>query len=320
VNPSILILSTPDDAHARIVGDALRARGADVATHCLSTFPDRSAFAWSSVDPWPELFPGATRPDVVWLRRPVGARPDLSRIHPEDRAAVQVDCDVVLGWALSELDATTAFVNPWGAHVHASNKLRQLRLACEAGLAVPATIASNDDATIRAFLAAHRRVAFKPVAKTAWTGGGDAHFPIAALVDAGKLPSAALLRQSPAFFQQVIDKVYEVRVNVMDCEVVSVRIDGAHVEGDDIDWHKAGTASLRLSPYTLPDPVAAACVRLVRMLGLRFATIDLCVDGDAGYHFLEVNQMGQFLWLDEMCPEVGITATFCDFLLGAADA
>lgn len=317
--PSILILSDPGDAHARIVGDALRARGAEVATSCMSQFPDRSEFAWSSTEPWPHVFPAASRPDVVWLRRPAGARPDLSVVHRDDHRAVQLDCDVMLDWAFAELDASTAFVNPWGLHVRASNKLRQLRLAREAGLSVPATIASNDDAAIRAFVAAHRRVAFKPVAKTAWTDGGDAHFPIAALVDAARLPSAALLRQTPALFQQVVDKVYEVRVNVMDAAVLCARIDGAHVEGDDIDWHKTGTTSLRVSPYSLPEMVAAACVRLVRLLGLRFATIDLCVDRDGVFHFLEVNQMGQFLWLEEMCPDVGMTAAFCEFLLAAAD-
>lgn len=50
-------------------------------------------------------------------------------------------------------------------------------------------------------------------------------------------------------------------------------------------------------------------------LGLVFGCIDIIVTLNGEYCFLEVNEMGQFLWIERANPEIRILDAFCDFLL-----
>lgn len=53
-------------------------------------------------------------------------------------------------------------------------------------------------------------------------------------------------------------------------------------------------------------------------LGLLFGCIDLMVTPDDDYVFLEVNEMGQFLWIERANPDIRMLDTFCDFLIRSA--
>ena len=49
-------------------------------------------------------------------------------------------------------------------------------------------------------------------------------------------------------------------------------------------------------------------------MGLVMGCIDIVVDKDGTYQFLEVNQQGQFLWIEQLCPEVKLLDAFVRFL------
>jgi hypothetical protein len=68
-------------------------------------------------------------------------------------------------------------------------------------------------------------------------------------------------------------------------------------------------------PAELPAEVDARCRRLLHELGLVFGCIDLILTPSGEHVFLEVNEMGQFLWLDELCPEINTLAPFCQLLI-----
>ncbi|MFM9073679.1 MAG: hypothetical protein ACKOOC_09800, partial [Cyanobium sp.] len=65
----------------------------------------------------------------------------------------------------------------------------------------------------------------------------------------------------------------------------------------------------------LPEQVRSACIGLMHELGLVFGYIDLIVTKDQEYVFLEVNQMGQFLWVEEANPNIPLLDAFCQFLM-----
>ncbi len=49
----------------------------------------------------------------------------------------------------------------------------------------------------------------------------------------------------------------------------------------------------------------------MKRLNLRFGSIDLIVTPDDELVFLEINEQGQFLFLDERCPELGVMQADC---------
>ena len=61
--------------------------------------------------------------------------------------------------------------------------------------------------------------------------------------------------------------------------------------------------------------IKAQCQRMMKELGLLFGCIDLIVTPDGEYYFLEVNEQGQFLWIDDIAPSINMLEQFCAFLI-----
>lgn len=54
---------------------------------------------------------------------------------------------------------------------------------------------------------------------------------------------------------------------------------------------------------------------MMNELGIVFGCFDFIVTDDNQYVFLEVNEMGQFLWIEELLPELKMLDSFCNLLL-----
>jgi len=53
-------------------------------------------------------------------------------------------------------------------------------------------------------------------------------------------------------------------------------------------------------------------------LGICFGAFDLILDPNGDFIFLEVNEAGQFLWIEEICPDFLVLAAFSAFLSGTS--
>jgi hypothetical protein len=78
---------------------------------------------------------------------------------------------------------------------------------------------------------------------------------------------------------------------------------------------RAYNERLSMTALELPEEVAARCREMMRRLGLVFGCFDFIVTPAGDYVFLEVNEMGQFLWLEESLPATPLLQTFCEFLV-----
>jgi hypothetical protein len=86
-------------------------------------------------------------------------------------------------------------------------------------------------------------------------------------------------------------------------------------DGSRTDWRVVAPQALDITRIALPVAVAARCRSFLRRLDLRFGCVDFIVTPDGHYVFLEINQMGQFLWIEEAQPELPLLQMFCDFLV-----
>jgi hypothetical protein len=101
--------------------------------------------------------------DVFWHRR-VGPPTLTSPMAEGDRAVAAREAKIYLDGMLASLSARAFAVNDCHKARVAENKLVQLQVAREVGLAVPDTLISNDPQEIRRFTALHgaQGVIFKP--------------------------------------------------------------------------------------------------------------------------------------------------------------
>jgi glutathione synthase/RimK-type ligase-like ATP-grasp enzyme len=180
------------------------------------------------------------------------------------------------------------------------HKELQLKRAAALGLAIPATLFSNDPDEVRAFHAAcGGRVVTKMQSSFAVWRQGQEHVVFTSEVGATELSSLEGLRLCPMVFQAHIQKRIELRATVVDDQVFCAAVDSQRHDVTRLDWRKDGVGLLRAwTPFTLPADTARALVALVRSFGLRYAAADFIVTPDDALVFLEINAGGEWFWLD----------------------
>jgi hypothetical protein len=316
-----LIATEPRDLHAAEVALALEAQGAEAVCWFGADMPTRLAgsigLAGGGVE-WElrgETGPAARQPfDGVWMRRP--APPVLpAGLHPADRPVAERELREHIA-GLYWLAAADAFwVNPLASRGRAESKAVQLAEAARLGFAVPPTLLSNDPARIREFLAAHRgRTVYKPYFPAGWEGAATTAVLGTSEITAADLPPDDILRATPGIFQRRVEKSHELRVTVFGGFLAAARLDSQAVPEARLD-SRAGGPRLPVQPAELPAAAARRCFELLARLGIVFGCFDFAVTPDGELVFFEVNPAGQFLWVEEACPEIRLLAPFVEFLL-----
>lgn len=322
----VLIPTYPEDVHATVVAEALKARGHEAVLWQGADFPTRQQAAISiasdSEATWevsgPCLQMTSAMPfDVVWYRRPVFDPVLPSDMHPGDRVVAQRECSTFSRnlWQLISPDAF--WVNPLGSRQRSTAKLVQLREATAAGLRIPPTLCSNDPDRIRAFLARYEdQTIYKPFHPAQWLSNDSCAHTFTSSIGRGELPDDDVLRLTPGIFQQRIAKAYELRLTYIGDLLVTAKLLSQQIPDARLDWRLAFN-DLRILPAEVPIAVDQACRRLLRRLGVVFACLDMIVTPEGDHVFLEANEMGQFLWVEELNSNLRLLDPFCELLAQA---
>lgn len=317
--PTVLILTHRHD-HYTVdrVADALRERGARPQRVDTDRFPAEARLSSAPGEGDVMVYGDVTIPsgavEAVWMRH-LGLPPLSEELDPAFRVGSQRESVAALYGFLDGLHHARWIDPPDAVHA-AENKLRQLRLARGAGLAVPRTLVSNDPARVRAFYDAERGggVVAKMLTPLSTGMEGARFFVHTQAVTDAHLEDLDGLQYSPMVFQSRVPKARELRVAYVAGRCFVGAIDTSQVEGAEVDWRRAAPGATPWRHDTLPDAVVDALRRLMTSLGLRFGAIDLIVTPDGGHVFLEVNPCGEWGML-ERDLELPIAAAIADALL-----
>lgn len=325
----ILIISTLEDVHARAVQWSLRSRG--ISCEILDVFNLPSSkdmhleFSSSSFEIGWKAGDDNVRIDgrdikSVWLRRVNKRYFDYSDIHPEDALAAKKELSAFVSGlysAISLFDGVSA-INNYAASLASQSKLRQLMVAKSAKMDVPNTIMGNSFCELDRFRREiDGRIIYKSFHQHQWNEGG-VFLQMTANVDFDTF-SAASMRLCPGIFQERIEKTRELRITVMDEDVLAVRItplsprECVHVDG-----RAALFGPSQLDIEEVPSGIKDKILEFMKRMGLRFGCIDMLVSNDGKYVFLEVNEQGQFLWIEEMNPGVHMLSKFSRYISNSA--
>lgn len=322
---TVLILGFPHDIHIHAVRWALDQAGA--GHHVLYT-PDmpnllRASVRMSAGTPATASFrsgpvQGTTgNYDTVWYRRSGEAmRPP--GMPEADWTVAARECDHHIRTLRRCLAPDAYWVNDIEAREQARLKVPQLIAANACGLAIPETLFSNDPEEIRGFYAEHRQqgVIFKLNVQTYWANpSGASHVLFTTALSGQDLIDDEALSSCPAIYQRKIEKAYELRVTCMDERCFTVRLDSQSSDMTRMDWRADLCAPVKPTLHELPPHVEARCILLMRKLGLVFGCIDLIVTPQGEHVFLEVNEMGQFLWVEQDEPGCPMLRAFATLLI-----
>ena len=253
--------------------------------------------------------------DVIWIRRleqPVGnpkvAEADKKFATLEYRSfhqAVAYGLETLPVWVINRFSASR-FIN---------NKSVQLQFARSCGLRVPKALMSNSPKGVKDFLDHNRnRTICKAFAPHVWqrqSAGGVAVTETFELTR-DRLPADEVLTYAPAIYQDMVVKQFDIRTVLMGERVYSYAL---HTPLKALDWRQdAGMGKVEVEIVPTPPDVERGILAFAKKSGLCFGSIDFAVDMHGNWWFLEINEQGQFLWLDQFNPKIKMQEKFCAFI------
>jgi len=319
----VLIPTKPDDAHAIFVKLALEIKGHEGVIWYTSDFPEQQTHSFSIINNhlnWNSL--GADFKidndcfDVVWLRRP--RKPLIpNSIHPDDieNAVHENNMFFQTFWQVIAPDAL--WINPVNNAKIVSCKLLQLKIASEVGLKTPETLVSNDPLKIKEFIQVFNkdRVIYKTLYPLFWLNEKEMRLTYTKEVTLDDLPLDSTLQSTPGIFQRKILKSYELRLTFFGDYVVPVKIHSqVHPKGI-LDWRHVPTHELVVEKIELPTVIYNSCRKFMKHFGIVFGAFDFIVTPENEYYFLEINEQGQFLWIEDIDPTIKMLDIFTDYLI-----
>ena len=199
----------------------------------------------------------------------------------------------------------------------AEHKPYQLAVASELGFHVPRTVITNNPLAIRRAAADFGRMIVKPTRNGHILYGEVEHAVFTSELLSVHLEDLQGAELSPAIYQELVPKRFDIRVTIVGTRIFAARIDSQSDPDASIDWRHTANPKLPHYQVTRPQALQEALLRLMARLGLNFAAIDLVETPEGDYVFLEVNPNGQWLWLDDML-NFGISQAVADWLVSEA--
>jgi len=325
----ILILSLLDDLHATAVAWGTRKLGVPCSILDMASLPSSESVglkldsaggigvSMRGHEISEDMSFDSSSVSAVWSRRLNLGLFNTRGVHELDRHHVTVECRATVSNIHAALCASgMKFVNDHVAGLAAQSKLYQLVVARNSGLRVPRTVIGNDPDMVGEFYrTSGGRTLMKPFFQPGWMEGDKEFIQHANVLDDGLVAMKDSIRLCPAIYQDYVEKAFELRAVVMGSDILFIKIDSQARRESSVDWRGDLLGRSKLSVFhDVPDSIRDALLGFMRRMNLDFGCIDLIVTGQGDYFFLEVNDQGQFLWIEERNPDIGILDMFCRYL------
>ncbi len=182
------------------------------------------------------------------------------------------------------------------------NKINVLQQAKKCGFNIPKFIFTNRKKYLAEFIKEKENVIIKDLeGQFSLFQNDKAYMSYAELLDEDKfnqLPDEFCL----SFFQEYIEKEYEIRTFVLENKLYSMAIFSQKDKQTKVDFRRYNfDTPNRAVPYQLPKHIEKKALQLMRIVGLNTGSIDILKSENGNYYFLEVNPVGQFGMVSEPC-------------------
>lgn len=263
----------------------------------------------------------------IWWRRP--AKPALpEHLSDDEQIFARLELSTTMQGVWDNLDCY--WMSKPANIRQASHKTSQLKRATDLGFDIPRTIITTDPESVREFYdLCQGDVIYKVLSDPTlgFAGRADelmarcrvdqgpgkdpiidwsrvkAKITYTTKVEPDHLQMLETIRFAPCQFQEYVPKQYELRVTVIGDELFTAEIHSQQHVATQLDWRHY-EASIPYCQGKLPPKIEEACMALTRGYGLNYGAIDLILTPDGRYVFLEINPNGQWLWVQQLVPEL----------------
>jgi glutathione synthase/RimK-type ligase-like ATP-grasp enzyme len=192
------------------------------------------------------------------------------------------------------------WLNPLRKAYKGENKYLQMQCASNVGFHLPEYRVSNEKDELLRFVKDHDGSVIKFMNQDIFKNDqGKFCGAYVNPITVGDLDDFGV-EENPVFVQQRIDKNFEVRYTVVGNDHFVCKIDSQKSTTARDDWRRY---DLPHTPHSITSPpieIRSKVERFMGMLQIPFGAIDFIVTPDGEWYFLEINCMGQWLWIEEL--------------------
>jgi len=313
----LIVLAPEDDNHTAPIKWALEKAGHKVVCWAGLSWTDegQSSLLMNSDDTLILGGHSVDAGDVVWIRRPEPPLPNPKTSESDKKFAsleyrsfyhsIAYFLETLPVWCINKYSVARVMIQ----------KSVQMRLACKCGLKTPATLMSNHPATVREFFARENsRNICKGFTPHVWQKEGKMSVAITETFELTRdqLPNDEVLTYAPAIYQERVPKEFDVRMVLMGNQIYSYALKN---KKQALDWRQdAGLGHVTAEEIATPPDVEKGVMEFAQQSGLCFGSLDFGVDAQGQWWFLEINEQGQFLWLDQFNRGIRLMEKFCAFV------
>lgn len=320
---SVLIVSLPGDTHAVSTQWALGCKGMLAHLICWSDFPQKLKLSCrvgtggvSELHLQDDRSIDLNEIRSLWNHRTLAPEPDPA-IDPADHEPIRQSSETILRGMAAYIEQQAFAANPTRSKWYFDNKLTQLEVARTVGFVIPDTIISNNPEEISDFLERSGPSIVKPLRFMNWNTGNGRVDMFSTPIDSLSGIDPVTVAACPMIYQKRVRKVSEYRVVVFGAEILCFEILSQKNPDAANDWRMISYLNLQVRPASLPSDIEAKIRTLMKTCGLVYGSLDFAVTQEGEVIFFEVNETGQFLWLEELLPDVPLLDMFADFLISA---
>jgi ATP-GRASP peptide maturase of grasp-with-spasm system len=217
-----------------------------------------------------------------------------SAINNQVETIINRESSTLLAFIIAQLKLKKSINNPFAYNL---NKLNVLAYAAHVGLKIPKTIIINNKEDLKTLLKEpYNQIINKPI-QDIFTLNAFGYFQSQGTM---KLSDYALVPNKfyYSLFQQYIDKKYELRIfflnNKFYCSAVFTNlVDGRNLRLDN--------KMVRIVPFVLPNKIKDKLKKINKKIGIESGSIDMIVDKQDEFYFMEINPVGQFGTMGRIC-------------------
>lgn len=183
----------------------------------------------------------------------------------------------------------------------AENKYIQMRLAKKLGFIMPKIIVSNEKDKLIRFASEHEYVALKLMHQDFYKSNTDGFLGMYVnKLTVKDFDNFQTVGENPIALQSYIHKSYEARYTVVGNDHFVCKIDSQASSIANSDWRRYDLAHTPHSIIEPPMKIKKQVTNLMKELNLNYGALDFIIDKNENWIFLEINPMGQYLWIEHL--------------------
>lgn len=210
--------------------------------------------------------------------------------------------EIIIRYIEKHLGLKTIYIGSYSDEFD-NNKLSQLNNAIRSSLLIPDTLITSSKAELIEFGKKHKQIITKDLRYLPDFNYKNKRYlskgtQLISKDDISTLPDSFC----PMFFQERIEKKYEIRIFFMGKETFAMCIFSQSDKKTQIDFRYSNKQQpTRTVPYKLPEEIKGKLLDFISLSELTTGSIDLIYSTNNKYYFLEVNPSGQYHWVSHNC-------------------